>query len=98
MESQQELCRLEVEEVQEGPDGQSEASMKLLHYASQANKDTLLEHAMLEAMISRGFGHRWERTEVDDEVKLKQGDRIATALRRTTVATHLWEGWAIILG
>jgi hypothetical protein len=73
-ESQRELCRAEVEEIQ---DGEPEVVMELLRDASKANNDTLLEQAVQEAIDSRASGHSWERTEVDDSVKLEQGDRIA---------------------
>jgi hypothetical protein len=73
-ESQKELCRVEVEEIQ---DGQSEAVVELLYNAAQSNKDALLEQAVREAIIAKGSGHRWERTEVGNNVKLEQGDRIA---------------------
>ena len=78
VEPQQELCRIEVEEVQQVPGDQSNAVMELLHDASRANKDTLLEQAVQEA-ISKGGGHRWQRTEVSDDVDLQQGDRVSQA-------------------
>ncbi|RFU78179.1 small s [Trichoderma arundinaceum] len=72
--SEQELCRIGVEEIQ---DGQPKAVMELLHEVSKANNDIILEQAIQEVINSRAPGHSWERTEVDDSVKLEQGDRIA---------------------
>ncbi|KAL7941232.1 prion-inhibition and propagation domain-containing protein [Trichoderma barbatum] len=73
-EYQHELCRMEVEEIQ---DGQPDVVMELLQDASKANNDALLEQAIQEAINNRGPGHSWERTEVEDNVRLEQGDRIA---------------------
>jgi hypothetical protein len=78
VEPQQELCRIEVEEVQQVPSDESNAVMELLHDASQANKDTLLEQAVQE-VISKLGGKRWQRTEVSDDVELHQGERISQA-------------------
>ncbi|KAJ5875167.1 uncharacterized protein N7473_012514 [Penicillium subrubescens] len=72
--SLQDLCRIEVDSVQSG---QSEAVIDLLKDASCANNDTHLQQAVREAITSGVSGHQWERTEVDDHVKLEQGDRIA---------------------
>ncbi|EHK26936.1 uncharacterized protein TRIVIDRAFT_217543 [Trichoderma virens Gv29-8] len=72
-EPQRELCRMEVEEIQ---NGQPPVVLELLHDASMANSDAVLEQAVKEAIENREPGHRWERTEVDDSVKLEQGDRI----------------------
>jgi hypothetical protein len=65
---------MEVEGVQIS---QSDTLMKLLFDACRANNDTLLEQAVRQAIISTGSCHQWELTEVDDDVKLEQGDRIA---------------------
>lgn len=73
-ESQRELCRVEAGQVQ---DGQVTGVVELLRNTSQANGDTLLEQAVRDAIASRGTGHRWERVEINDEVTLEQGDRIA---------------------
>ncbi|KAL6825609.1 prion-inhibition and propagation domain-containing protein [Trichoderma sp. SZMC 28015] len=77
-EPQRELCRLEVEEIQ---GGQPPVVLELLHDASQANTDNLLEQALQKAISNMDPGHSWERTEVDDDVKLQQGDRIANGFR-----------------
>lgn len=94
-EPQRALCCMEVEEVQ---NGQSEAVMQLLHDASQANRDTLLEQAVREAIISRGSGHRWERTEVNDEVKLQQGDRIAMGYQGQAPAGRIGHDYGVTTG
>ncbi|KAL7955740.1 prion-inhibition and propagation domain-containing protein [Trichoderma compactum] len=77
-EPQRELCRMEVEEIQES---QPPVILELLHDASQANTDNLLEQALQKAISNMGPGHSWERTEVDDDVKLQQGNRIANGFR-----------------
>ena len=94
-ESQQELCRVEVEEVQ---GDQSEAAMELLHDASQANKDALLEQAVREAMIARGSSHRWERTEVGDDVTLEQGDRIAMGYAGQAPVGRIGHNYGVTIG
>lgn len=77
-EPQRELCRMEVEEIQ---DGQPPVVLELLHDASKANIDNLLEQALQKAISNTDPGHSWERTEVDDDVKLQQGDRIANGFK-----------------
>ncbi|KAL5093283.1 hypothetical protein Trisim1_011087 [Trichoderma cf. simile WF8] len=77
-EPQRELCLMEVEEIQ---DGQPPAVLELLHDASQANTDNLLEQVLRKVISNTDSGHSWERTEVDDDVKLQQGDRIANGFR-----------------
>lgn len=93
--SQQELCYIEVQGVQ---DGQPEAVMELLHDASQANKDTLLEQAVREAIISRASGHCWERTEVGDDVKLEQGDRIAQGYTGQAPVGRMGHNYGVTIG
>ncbi|KAL7914154.1 hypothetical protein GGI35DRAFT_490451 [Trichoderma velutinum] len=56
---QQELCRMEVEEVQAG---QRLDIMELLHDASKINEDRLLE----DAIHRWNPRHSWERTEMND--------------------------------
>lgn len=77
-EPQRELCRMEVEEIQES---QPPVVLELLHDASQANTDNLLEQALQKAISNMDPGHSWAQTEVDDNVKLQQGDRIANGFR-----------------
>ncbi|CAI7596253.1 unnamed protein product [Penicillium bialowiezense] len=67
-----ELCRMEVDEVQ---DGQSQAVVELLYEASDTNGDTLLKQAVREALNSRVSGNKWERTETDGQ--LRQGSEFA---------------------
>ena len=98
VEYQQELCRIEVEEVQEGQDDSPEAVMELLRDASQANNDTLLEQAVRKAMIARGSGHRWERTEVNDDVKLDQGDRIASGFTGQAPVGRVGHNFGVTIG
>jgi hypothetical protein len=73
-ETQQELCRFEVEAVQAGQPG---PVVELLHDASRANKDALLEKATQAAIDASGAGHCWQRTEADNQSEVYQGDRVA---------------------
>ncbi|KAH6999492.1 prion-inhibition and propagation-domain-containing protein [Ilyonectria destructans] len=95
VDSQQDLCRVEVEEV---GDGQSDAVLQLLHDASQSNGDGLLEQALREAIAARGCGHRWERTEVGDNVKLAQGDRIASDFKGHAPLGRLGHNYGVTIG
>ncbi|CEJ55151.1 hypothetical protein PMG11_01426 [Penicillium brasilianum] len=94
-EYQKELCRIEVEEIQ---DGQSEAVMELLYDAAQFNKDALLEQAVREAIIAKGSGHSWERTEVGNNVKLEQGDRIAKGYAGQAPVGRVGHNYGVTIG
>lgn len=97
-ESQQELCRIEAEEVQSGQPDNDTAVMELLHGASQANGDARLENAVREAIISRNSTHCWDRTEVADDVTLGQGDHIASGFTGQAPAGRLGHNFGVVIG
>jgi hypothetical protein len=92
---QQQLCRIEVEEAQKA---QPQEAIDMLYDASRANGDTLLEGALKQALLTRGAGHRWERTEVDDKVELRQGDQIATGFYGRAPVGRIGHDWGTTVG
>lgn len=51
----QQLCRIEVEELQ---NTQSQEAIEMLRETSWANQDTMLAHASGQVLVNRGSGHR----------------------------------------
>lgn len=75
IEAQKALCAIEVKELQ--GNSQEAPALEMLRKASEENADTLLTKAIRDAIVSRGKKHHYERTEVDGNSFLKQGDYIA---------------------
>ncbi|KAL6898907.1 hypothetical protein GGI43DRAFT_384583 [Trichoderma evansii] len=71
--SQRKLYHVKREEV---GDGKQELAMELLR--DVPNTDSSLGQTAQEVIGSRIAGHTWERTEVHDNAKVEQGDRIAS--------------------
>lgn len=94
-EPQQQLCRLEVEEVQ---NSQSQEAIQMLHETSRANQDTILEQALKQVLLNRGSSHRWELTEVEDNVELRQGDQIASDFRGRALVGRIGHDYGTTIG
>jgi len=92
---QQSLCVYEVEEIQED---QPEQVLTLLHEAAAANGDKLLKEAVEKALVARGTGHTWERTEVGDQVQLEQGDRIASGSQAWAPIGRVGHNYGVTVG
>ncbi|CAI4214562.1 unnamed protein product [Parascedosporium putredinis] len=92
---QQSLCVYEVEEIQED---QPEQVLTLLHEAAAANGDKLLKETVEKALVARGTGHTWERTEVGDQVQLEQGDRIASGSQAWAPIGRVGHNYGVTVG
>lgn len=75
LESQKLLCIREVKELQQS--AINNTALVRLQEASKENKDTMLASEVHNAIMSRGSGHRYGRTEVETKAVLMQGDYIA---------------------
>ncbi|KAH7120540.1 prion-inhibition and propagation-domain-containing protein [Dactylonectria macrodidyma] len=98
VESLRELCRVEAEEVRRVEDDQVDMTMELLRDASEANSDRLLEQAVRETIISRGSGHRWEKTTMSDYARLHQGDHIASGFRGHAPTGRIGHNFGVTVG
>ncbi|KAH6999493.1 prion-inhibition and propagation-domain-containing protein [Ilyonectria destructans] len=69
------LCAYEVREIQQTSPGKT--ALEELEKSSKENKDSLLAHAVRDAIIAQGTGHTYRHTEVEKDAAVQQGDYIS---------------------